>query len=86
MSEYTFRAIWPIHDPTVPLRDLVREAAADVENVAARSRARLVGRGSWSMAASENVPGSGRVTDTVLIFEAPAVALPRRAYHLETAS
>jgi hypothetical protein len=86
MSSYVFRAIWPVVDPTVPLRHLVAEAAADVPNVALRSRAEITGPGTWSMAPSEAVPGSGRVTDTVLIFEAPAVPMPRRAYHLEAAS
>lgn len=69
---HTLRCLWPVVDPSIPLRELLAEAAADLPEVATRAHAKVTGPGRWSMAPSEAVPGSGRVTDTVLIFEAPA--------------
>jgi len=81
----TFRAIWPIRDETVPWSDLLREAADDIPMIAAAAGARVLTRGIFSIARSVDVPGSGRVTNTILVFEAPARALPRRGYHRRTA-
>ncbi|MFW6776108.1 hypothetical protein ACOACO_17625 [Nocardioides sp. CPCC 205120] len=68
----TFRAIWPIVDESRTYAALCREAAREVPEIAARSRARLTGPGRFSVAPSESVPGSGRLTDSVLVYEAPA--------------
>ena len=75
-----FRAIWPIVDETTSYADLCREAAAEIPELVARSRARLAKPGRFSVAPSEHVPGSGRVTDSVLIYEAPAQPLATRSY------
>jgi len=76
MTNMTFRAIWPILDPTRPLRALIAEATADLPDVAVRTQAALTGPGHWSMAPSVNVPGSGNIAEDVLIYEAPAVPKP----------
>jgi len=76
-TKFMFRAIWPMTDETMPFPELVKEATVDLPNVIARAHARLTAHGKWSMAPSCNVPGSGRVTEHVLIFEAPAVEVLR---------
>lgn len=69
---YTFRAIWPIVDEGKSYADLCREAAADLPLLVAQARAKLAAPGRFSVAPSDRVPGSGRVAESVLVFEAPA--------------
>ena len=52
--------------------DLCREAAADLPLLVAQARAKLAAPGRFSVAPSDRVPGSGRVAESVLVFEAPA--------------
>ncbi len=80
-----FRAIWPITDTGAHWADLIMYAKDEVPMLAAQAHARLTGAGRFSIADSRFVPGSGRVSDHVLIYEAPAKTAPRRAYHLESA-
>ena len=68
-----FIAFWPITDEAVPFRVLRDQAAAEVPALAAQAHARITGRCRWTIRDSAAVPGSGRVTDTVLVCEAPAV-------------
>ncbi len=68
----TFRAFWPIVDDTVPPIDLIREAALELPRLTAQAHAVINGPGRWAIAPSCKVPGSGRVTPTVLLYEAPA--------------
>lgn len=74
------RLIWPITDETVSYAELCRQAAVDIPMLLARAHAKATGRGRFSIAPSVAVPGSGRVTESVLLWEAPAVAAPRRNY------
>lgn len=76
----TFRAIWPIVDESVSYAALCKEATAELPAVIARAHAQLLSPGRFSIAPSVDVPGSGRVTESVLIYEAPATAVPRRSY------
>lgn len=76
----TFRAIWPIVDTAVDYQHLIREACEDLPTLAARAHAEITGRGRFSIAPSARVPGSGRVTESVLLYEAPAVEVGRRDY------
>jgi hypothetical protein len=71
-----FRAFWPIVDQRVPYDALIREAEAELPELTIRAHARItnLGAGRWSIERSSRVPGSGRVTPTVLMYEAPAVA------------
>lgn len=75
-----FRAIWPIVDETVGYADLCREAAATLPTLVAQARAHLTKPGRFSIAPSEHVPGSGRITATVLVYEAPARPATERSY------
>lgn len=84
-QRHRFMAIWPIVDESVEYHRLCREAADDLPQVLARTRAQVVGPGRFSIAPSVSVPGSGRVTPTVLVYEAPAVPVRPRAYHSRTA-
>lgn len=68
-----FRAFWPVVDDTRTYGSLCREAALEVPFLAAQAKASLLAPGRFSIAAAEQVPGCGAVTDTVLIYEAPAV-------------
>lgn len=72
----TFRAIWPIVDQRIPYDQLIAEATDDLERLTLHAHCRVTnyGAGRWSIARSSQVPGSGRVTPTVLMYEAPAVA------------
>lgn len=73
-----FRAVWPILDDGTTYRDLVRAAKAEVPLLAAQAHAKLTGPGRFSIADAIDVPGCGRTTDAVLVFEAPAIEVPRR--------
>lgn len=72
----TFLAFWPIVDQRVPYERLLAEAEAELPDLVSRAHARIVDyrAGRWSIARSSRVPGCGRITPTVLLYEAPAVA------------
>ena len=74
------RFLWPITDDTAPFVSLVKLALDEVPALAMRSHAKLTGPGRFHVARSVDTPGSGRITDWVLIYEAPAEPLPARAY------
>lgn len=75
-----FRAIWPIADESVPYAQLCHEATADLPHLIAQAKAHLLRAGSFSIAPSDQVPGSGRITESVLMYTAPAEPMRRRAY------
>lgn len=75
-----FRAIWPITDERTPYAELCHGAQADLMLLLAQAHARVTGPGRFSIAPSVYVPGSGRVTESVLVWEAPAISVPLRAY------
>jgi hypothetical protein len=81
-----FRAIWPITDETASWSELVADARPEVPLLAARAHARVCGPGRFSVAESCHVPGSGRVTASVLLYEAPAVAVDRRRGYWKTSA
>lgn len=68
----TFRAFWPVIDPEIPLHHLVASAMDDLPWLTAQAHAVLTGPGRWQIEESWKVPGSGRVTPLVLLYEAPA--------------
>lgn len=77
------RCMWPILPGTgIDFTDLVAEAEQELPWVLNTAGALVTGPGRWSTAKSSDVPGSGRVTPLVLLFEAPAKPKPRRSYHL----
>lgn len=80
-----FRAIWPIADQSIGYATLCRQAAEDLPLLIGHASARLTNPGRFSIAPSVEVPGSGRVTEAVLVYEAPAVALAPRAYRKDAA-
>lgn len=69
---YTLRLLWPITDDNLPLRRLIEQAKPEVAELACRAHARVTGGGQWSIRRAVDVPGSGRVTEHVLVLEAPA--------------
>lgn len=70
-----FRAIWPIVDETVKYGDLLRQAATELPTLTTQAHVRVIGAGRFSIAESVYVPGSGRLTDSVLVYEAPAESM-----------
>lgn len=77
-----FRAIWPIVNESIPWADLIAEARRDLAIVAGQAHCRPDWRaGRWSLARSVDVPGSGRTTASVLVYEAPATPIEARPYH-----
>jgi hypothetical protein len=76
----TFRAVWPIVDEAIPYAELCREAMAEVPRLAAQAHARTRGVGRFIIVPSDLVAGSGRVTETCLVYTAPAVPLARPAF------
>ena len=76
----TARFFWPIHDQAVGWDALIAQACADLPLLAAQAHVRLVAPGAFRIARSVDVPGSGRITPTVLIYEAPARPLKARNY------
>lgn len=81
----TFRAMWPIVDERVTWAILTRTARAELPMLAAQAKARLIGAGRFYVMPSSAVPGSGRVTETVLVFDGPAEPIPNRSYWKEVA-
>lgn len=77
---HTFRAIWPICDPTVPGTQLAAEVRGDLPGLARQALAVVTGPGRFYVAPSRAVPGSRGATSHVLVYEAPARALEPRAY------
>lgn len=75
-----FRCVWPIVDETVAFATMCRTAQDDLPMLIAQAKAKLVQPGRFSIAPSALVPGSGRITESVLVYEAPAVRAPIRAY------
>lgn len=75
-----FRAVWPIVDERLSFADLCREAESGLPTLISQARARLLRPGRFSIAPSEKVPGSGRVTESCLIYEAPAAPATPRPY------
>lgn len=86
MNGYFFRAWWPIVDEDAAWSELCRQAEAEVPLLVAQGKAKLTGPGRFSIAPSAQVPGSGRVTESVLLYEAPAVRAPIRAYRKTVAA
>lgn len=64
-----FRAVWPITDESVSYASLCREAERELPLLLARAHSRAVGGGRFSIAPAERVPGSGNITESVLIYE-----------------
>lgn len=81
---WTFQALWPITDQSVPWHELIDQARADLPQLLATARAIPLERGKFHIARSIDVPGSGRSTPTVLVFEARAKRRRARAYHHAT--
>ena len=77
-----YRCCWPILEDGTPYRDLIRDAKAELPTLIAQAHAKLTGPGRFSIADSADVPGSGRTTPTVLVFEAPAVEVKRDIYRI----
>ncbi|GAW54709.1 hypothetical protein [Nocardioides sp. PD653] len=75
---FTFRAIWPITNERLPFIALCAQARHDIPLLLGQAHARPVGGGRWTLAESVHVPGSGRVTPWVLIYECPAHRVPVR--------
>lgn len=75
-----FRAIWPITDETLTVAELARIALPEIAMLAAQAGARVLDGGEFRTADSRRVPGSGRVTPRVLIYEARAERIDRRSY------
>ncbi len=76
----TFRAFWPITDPDLTPYQLVAVAAEELPALIVQAHAQVVGRGQWRILPSVAVPGSGRVTDEVLVYDAPAIPVAPRPY------
>jgi hypothetical protein len=78
---HVFKALWPIVNEKAPVTAMFTLAARDVPDLARRAHARITGPGQFTFERSVDVPGSGRVTEWVLVYTAPAVPVPRRSYH-----
>lgn len=75
-----FRAFWPIVDEDRTWNELLQEAAADIPTLTVRAGARIIGPIRWTIVPSASVAGSGNVTESVLMCDAPAEERPSRAY------
>jgi len=87
MTTHTFQAVWPIIEGPghAPLTDaeLIDDALADLPNVAARHGVRITGKARAAITDGARFPGS-QGADKIVIAEALAKPLPRRAYHQAT--
>ncbi|WP_435744954.1 hypothetical protein [Nocardioides sp. SYSU DS0663] len=78
---HLFRALWPITDHSAGITQLAAQARHDLPLLLAQAHARTTGPGRFSVAPSAQIPGSGRTTAWVLLYEAPAIKTPARPYH-----
>lgn len=76
-----FRATWPITDPTVGFLELLEMARQDLPALLTQAHARRTGLGRYTVAHSIDIPGSGRTTEWVLLFQCPATRTDARPYH-----
>lgn len=77
---HTFRAFWPILDDSMTFPELCAEALPTVPLLAAQARARIVDGGRFSAVDSRRIPGAGRCSARVLVYEARAVPMAKRPY------
>lgn len=85
MSGYVLRLIWPITDPTCSWHDLLATACPDIPGLARQAHAVPIGQPRFHVARSQDVPGSGNTTPTVLVAELPARPAAVRPYHPQEA-
>lgn len=79
----TFRAVWPILDGQGTAQtdaELILQALGDLPDVAHRHNARITGDPRACITEGRRVQGSAG-HKYVVVAEAPAEELPRRAYH-----
>lgn len=79
----TFRAVWPILDGQGTAQtdaELILQALGDLPAVARRHNARITGDPRACITEGRRVQGSAGHKH-VVVAEAPAEELPRRAYH-----
>jgi hypothetical protein len=84
MTGHTLRIIWPIRDETVSAGQIAREVQESLRELTMRAKAVQTGPGSYRVARSQDVPGSGGTTPLVLVFECPARPVEARVYHRAT--
>ena len=72
------RAVWPILDDGLTMRDAIALATPELDDIAQRAHARIVGTPRWSLRDGTEVPGSGH-DGLVLVCDAPAVPAGRGA-------
>lgn len=85
-ASHVFRAVWPIKDDDPqPYHLLIRQASDDLPTLLTQAAAQQVGMGRFSVALSTQVPGSGRVSESVLVYEAPVIQTPPRPYRNQVA-
>lgn len=80
-----FRAVWPVLDARVPVPQLLAEARDELAALATRAGCQITGTPRFRLAPSDRVPGSGRISETVLLADAPAEPVAPRAYRKATA-
>jgi hypothetical protein len=81
----TFRAVWPIIDGQGTAEtdsELILQALGDLPAVARRHNARITGDPRACITEGRRVQGSAG-HKYVVVVEAPAQEIPRRAYHHE---
>lgn len=77
--QHVLQCVWPITDDTYTVRELIDQATGDLEDLAARAHAIIVGPPVWSTADAADVPGwTGYAPGMVLLAAVPAVPVPQR--------
>lgn len=82
-----FRAVWPVIEGQGTAEtdsELILQAMGDLPMVARRHNARITGNPRACITEGRKVPGSAG-HKYVVVIEAPAQEIPRRAYHHEPA-
>lgn len=82
-STHTFRAVWPVIEGNGTAEtdaELILQALGDLPAVARRHNAAITGTPRACITEGRLVQGSAGHR-YVVVAEAPAMALPRRAYH-----
>lgn len=77
LASHVLQCVWPIVDDSHTTSQLVAEAMSELEKLAERAHALVVGPPVWRIEPAATVPGWSAYTGDVLVMSAAAQPLPR---------
>ena len=78
LATHVVQCVWPIVDDSYTTSQILAEAMAELDELAERAHALVVGPPVWRIQSAALVPGWTAYTGDVLVMSAAAAPLPRR--------